>query len=133
MIVSEIHKLHFFIKDESNKDWHDLTCQAYFEMPQSHNKTKLRQVENIRLFMYKDMDKHETARFEIDFGSGNVMHSGHDNIKEFYKQQTSRNWCHNFKISTKEEYMLFRKSLFEIYQKYQMTNFDKIVNGAEIF
>ncbi|MGF7026306.1 hypothetical protein [Sphingobacterium sp. HSC-15S19] len=132
MIISEIHKLHFFIKDESTIDWNDLTCQAWLEIPQSNNKTKLRQVEHIRLFMFKDMDKHETARFEIDFGSGNVVHSGHDNIKEFYKQQTSQNWCFNYKISKKEEYMVFRQSLFDIYQQYQMTNFDKIVVGAEI-
>lgn len=122
--------IHYFIKDDSNSDWHDVRLEAWKEdthvyyRNEQEEASSFKCIEEIRFHASKHPNKYHSVTLNIDFAKDSCHGTRHRNIRDLIKEISQGIFPK--KHSTKEEYEALRKRLFDFYLKEPHINLDEI-------
>ncbi len=123
-------KIHYFLKDNTNDNWHDVELIAWLEKESpdcDHPESSFKMIEDIRLHASKG-DHFHNVSFKTDFGKDTSIGSFSKNSRELIERQTNNATMYSSasKLVSRDEYELCRAEIFEIYQKEMFLDLDKI-------
>lgn len=131
MTITIKNKLHFFIKDESDREFIKIDLESYMEIPQHDGTINFKRIEDLILFFKRNIEEYECASFKIDFGRNDCMNSGCKSVKELYKYMQSDTLIYNLKPATKEDYLILREKAFAIFLKHKCADYSKLEVGSD--
>ncbi len=123
--------IYYFIKNESNGSFHHIELEAYLEIPQKGNISNFQTLEDIRLFVSKDLDNNEIVSFHYEGGRNDCIGHWANNKEELVKQKESESSIYRFKTTDRETYLNLREEVFKIYLAHPKTDFEKLKVGSE--
>lgn len=131
MKINKENKIHYFIKDVSDESFVQINLESFMEIPQNNLQTKFKVIEQIRLFFSTDIENYECASFSIDFGRNDCHFSGHKSVEKLNKYMQSDFSICNFKRASKEDYLILRDKVFNVFLKHRYADHSKLEIGSE--
>lgn len=131
MVITKNTPIHYFIKDESCDDWHKIELESYLEVPQGNGTSNFSRLEDISLFISKDLNNHEVVAFRFDGGRNDCMRHWAKNLKDLVSTKEADASICRFKKADQKSYLKMRDLAFDIYLKHPKTDYNRLKIGSE--
>jgi hypothetical protein len=131
MKITRNTPIHYFIKDESDKSFHKMEAESYLEIPQRDGTSNFKRIEDVRLFIAKDVQDHEIISFQFGGGRNDCMGHWAKNLKDLVESQESDVDIYRFKKVDQKSYLEQRSKIFEIYLNHPKTDYSRLKVGSE--